>query len=101
MPARLLYSASARITAIVGIADPGWMIEWRNGKPYDGLGEHGYDSANLDMRALFLARGPDFKSGVTMGEFPNVDVYELLARLLGLSPAPNDGTLAPFAAVLR
>jgi predicted AlkP superfamily pyrophosphatase or phosphodiesterase len=101
VPARLHYNNSARIPAIVGIADLGWMIEWRHGKPYDGLGEHGYDNANLDMRALFLARGPDFKSGATIGEFPNVDVYELLARLLGISPAKNDGTLAPFAGVLR
>ena len=91
VPARLHYNNSARIPAIVGIADPGWMIEWRNGKPYDGLGEHGYDNANPDMRALFLARGPDFKSGATLGAFPNVDVYDLLARLLGISPAANDG----------
>jgi len=28
-------------------------------------------------------------------------VYDLLARLLGLSPAPNDGELAPFLPVLR
>ncbi|MDQ2767429.1 MAG: ectonucleotide pyrophosphatase/phosphodiesterase [Gemmatimonadota bacterium] len=101
VPARLHYGTNARIPAIVGIADPGWMIEWRNGKPYDGLGEHGYDNANGDMRALFLARGPDFKSGSTISEFPNVDLYDLLARLLGLSPAPNDGSLAPFEAVLR
>jgi predicted AlkP superfamily pyrophosphatase or phosphodiesterase len=101
VPARLHYNASARIPAVVGIADPGWMIEWRNGKPYNGLGEHGYDNSNLDMRALFLARGPDFKSGATLGEFPNVDVYDLLARLLGIRPAPNDGELAPFVSVLR
>jgi predicted AlkP superfamily pyrophosphatase or phosphodiesterase len=101
VPARLHYSTNARIPAIVGIADPGWMIEWRHGKPYSGLGEHGYDNASSDMRALFVARGPDFKPGSTIGEFPNVDVYDLLARLLGLSPAPNDGTLAPFGPVLR
>ncbi|HEV7706039.1 MAG TPA: ectonucleotide pyrophosphatase/phosphodiesterase [Gemmatimonadaceae bacterium] len=101
IPARLHYGTSARIPAIVGIADAGWMIEWRHGKPYDGRGEHGYDNANLDMRALFLARGPDFKSGATIGEFPNVDVYDLLARLLGIRAAPNDGEIAPFLSVLK
>jgi len=101
VPARLHYSTNARIPAIVGIADPGWMIEWRNGKPYGGLGEHGYDNANSDMRALFIARGPDFKSGATIGEFPNVDIYDLLARLLGVTPAPNDGSLAAFGGALR
>ena len=101
VPARLHYGTNARIPAIVGVADPGWMIEWRNGRPYNGLGEHGYDNASPDMRALFVARGPDFKPGSTISEFPNVDVYDLLARLLGITAAPNDGTLAPFVPVLR
>jgi predicted AlkP superfamily pyrophosphatase or phosphodiesterase len=83
------------------VADPGWMIAWRHGKVFDGLGEHGYDNASPDMRALFLARGPDFKPGTTIDDFPNVDVYDLLAPLLGINPAPNDGTLAPFLPVLR
>ena len=101
VPARLHYNTNGRIPAIVGIADPGWMIEWRNGKPYNGRGEHGYDNASSEMRALFLARGPDFKSGSTISEFPNVDIYELLARLLGIRPAPNDGEITPFLSVLR
>ncbi|HEY8796214.1 MAG TPA: ectonucleotide pyrophosphatase/phosphodiesterase [Gemmatimonadaceae bacterium] len=101
VPARLHYGASARVTPIIAVADPGWMIAWRHGKVFDGLGEHGYDNASPDMRALFLARGPDFKPGTTIDDFPNVDVYDLLARLLGITPAPNDGTLAPFLPVLR
>jgi predicted AlkP superfamily pyrophosphatase or phosphodiesterase len=100
VPARLHYGTSPRITPIVGVVDDGWMLGWRNGKPYDGGGEHGYDNAVPNMRALFLARGPDFRPASTLEEFPNVDVYDLLARLLGLDPAPNDGTLAPFLPVL-
>ncbi len=101
VPARLHYGASVRVTPIVAVADPGWMIAWRHGKVFDGLGEHGYDNASPDMRALFLARGPDFRPGTTIDDFPNVDVYDLLARLLGITPAPNDGSLAPFLPVLR
>jgi predicted AlkP superfamily pyrophosphatase or phosphodiesterase len=101
VPERLHYGSNARITPVVAVADPGWMIAWRHGKVYGDRGEHGYDNANPDMRALFLAHGPDFKSGSTIDDFPNVDVYDLLARLLGVTPAPNDGTLAPFAPVLR
>jgi predicted AlkP superfamily pyrophosphatase or phosphodiesterase len=101
VPARLHYGTSARVTPIVAVTDPGWMIAWRHGKPLDVLGEHGYDNANPLMRALFLAHGPDFKGGSTIDDFPNVDVYDLLARLLRVTPAPNDGTLAPFAPVLR
>jgi predicted AlkP superfamily pyrophosphatase or phosphodiesterase len=101
VPARLHYGTSPRITPIVGIVDDGWMIGWRHAKPYDAGGEHGYDNAAPSMRALFLAHGPDFRAGSTIAEFPNVDVYDLLARLLGIAPARNDGTLAPFLPVLR
>ena len=101
VPTRLHYGTSARITPIVGVVDDGWMLGWRHAKPYDAGGEHGYDNAVPNMRALFLARGPDFRPGSTLSEFPNVDIYELLARLLGINPAPNDGTLAPFLPVLR
>ncbi|MBA2684469.1 MAG: alkaline phosphatase family protein [Gemmatimonadaceae bacterium] len=101
IPARLHYGTNPRITPIVAVTDPGWMIAWRHGRQLDVLGEHGYDNANLDMRALFVAHGPDFKAGTTIDAFPNVDVYSLLARLLGVTPAPNDGTIAPFAGALR
>jgi predicted AlkP superfamily pyrophosphatase or phosphodiesterase len=101
VPARLHYGTSPRITAIVGVADDGWMLAWRHAKPSDLGGQHGYDNAVTNMRALFVARGPDFRAGSAIGEFPNVDIYDLLARLLGINPAPNDGTLAPFLPVLR
>ena len=101
VPARLHYGTNPRITPIVGVMDDGWMLEWRHAKPYDDGGEHGYDNAVPQMRALFLARGPDFTSRATIAEFPNVDVYDLLARLLAIEPAPNDGTLAPFLPALR
>jgi predicted AlkP superfamily pyrophosphatase or phosphodiesterase len=101
VPARLHYGTSPRITPVVGVADDGWMLGWKHAKPYGTGGEHGYDNAVPSMRALFLARGPDFRAGSTIAEFPNVDVYDLLARLLGIDPAPNDGTLAPFLPVLR
>jgi hypothetical protein len=43
------------------------------------------------MRAVFIARGPAFRQGATLAPFDNVDVYPLLARLLGIPAAPNDG----------
>ena len=54
----------------------------------------------MAMRALFVAHGPAFKRGITVPEFDNVDVYPLLARILGIRPAANDGDLAPVAAML-
>ena len=53
------------------------------------------------MHALFIARGPAFRSGAQVPAFDNVDVYPLLARLLHVAPAPNDGDLAPLLPALR
>jgi predicted AlkP superfamily pyrophosphatase or phosphodiesterase len=64
-------------------------------------GSHGYDPALESMRAIFIARGPGFRRGVVLPPFENVDVYPLLARLIGVTPAENDGnprTLLPALA---
>ena len=50
------------------------------------------------MHAIFIANGPSFLRGVVLPAFDNVDVYPLLAKLSGVTPAPNDGnphTLLP------
>jgi hypothetical protein len=52
------------------------------------------------MRALFLARGPAFASGTTVAPFQNIHVYPLLAHILGLAPAPTDGSLDSIKSVL-
>jgi predicted AlkP superfamily pyrophosphatase or phosphodiesterase len=101
VPARMHYGTNVRITPIVGVADVGWTIAWRHGATLTGGGAHGYDNASAEMQAIFLAHGPDFRPGRTIGAFPNVDLYDLLARLLGIDPAPNDGSIAPFEPVLR
>src|SRR5665213_501827 len=101
VPARLHYNEGRRITPVVAVADDGWTIAIHGERRGPSGGAHGYDNANASMHALFIAHGPAFKQGVTMPEFPNVDVYDLLAKLLKIKPAPNDGSLAPFSDVLR
>jgi hypothetical protein len=50
------------------------------------------------MQALFIANGPAFNTSFRPSpDFTNVDVYPLLARLLGVTPVASDGN----AAVLR
>ena len=53
------------------------------------------------LAVLFVAHGPAFRPGVTLEPFDNVDVYPLLAKLLGLRPEPNDGHLSGVSAGLR
>ena len=42
------------------------------------------------MQAVFVARGPAFRSGVEVEPFENIHLYELIAKILDLDPAPND-----------
>ena len=105
LPARLHYGTNPRVPAIVCLARDHWMIVTRAGlASHHGkvmLGDHGYDNADPDMQALFLAHGPAFRAGVVLPVFPNVDVYPLLMHLLALPPPPGDGTLAPLRPALR
>jgi len=70
------------------------------------VGAHGFDPARVpDMKASFFAMGPDIRSGVTVEPFENVDVYPLVAKLLGLDIAhlktgAIDGELRPLQPIL-
>ncbi len=96
LPPRWRYGSHPRVPAIVCQMDEGWNASPRAHLQRIPLerrkrGAHGYDPALPSMRAMFVARGPSFRSGVTVPAIDNVDVYPLLARLLGVEPAPNDG----------
>lgn len=101
VPARFRYHDNRRIPAVIALAETGWMIGTGREDRSKSLGAHGFDIADPRMNALFVARGPGFKSGVTIPPFPNVDVYPLLAKLLGIQPAKNDGSLRVWSTALR
>jgi predicted AlkP superfamily pyrophosphatase or phosphodiesterase len=100
IPARLHYGTNRRVPAIFCLADLGWLIVSR-GDTEKLAGDHGYDPALPEMAALFVARGPAFRPGVTVPDFDNVDIYFLLARLLDLTPRAGDGQLKPLRPALR
>jgi len=103
LPARLHYGTNARIAPLLCLADDGWIIFTQKFLDRPGrhisVGEHGYDNDDPNMRALFVAHGPAFKQRLVVPEFDNVDVYSLLAHVLHLKAAANDGdyrTVAPM-----
>jgi predicted AlkP superfamily pyrophosphatase or phosphodiesterase len=106
LPPRWHYGSNPRIPPIVCQMDEGWNAATRErlskatSQPLDH-GSHGYDPALPSMRATFVARGPAFRKGVEIPAFDNVDVYPLLARLLGIHPEPNDGEIAPLLPALN
>jgi predicted AlkP superfamily pyrophosphatase or phosphodiesterase len=101
VPARLHFHDNNRITPVVALAETGWMINVGKPTRNKNLGTHGFDNADPLMYALFIAHGPVFKSGARIPAFPNVDVYGLMTRILGLTPAPNDGSMAIIGKALK
>lgn len=103
VPARFHYRKHPRITPLVLLADEGWTItsmeRLRRNTPRGGT--HGYDNVLPSMGALFVAAGPDIQQGRVIAPFANVHVYPLLARLLGVKPAPNDGHADSLAITRR
>ncbi len=104
IPDRLHYRAHPRIPPVVAVADEGWEITTRARvarRPFRAGGTHGYDPAVRSMGALFVAAGPAFAQGKVVEPFQNVHLYELMAHLLGLRPAPNDGSLDSVRVMLK
>ena len=65
-------------------------------------GGHGYDPRVVkSMRAFFLAVGPDIRPGSTLAPFENVNLYPLLAKILGLTAPQVDGTLNVLSKILK
>ena len=100
-PYLVRYSAPAQPTAQQG-APAGSAMN----AEHKQVGAHGFDPARVpDMKASFFAAGPDIRSGVTVQPFENVDVYPLLAKLLGLDishlkTGAIDGDLRPLQPIL-
>lgn len=105
LPPHLHYNHGDRIPPILLLIDDGWSLEQKTGWPVRkatfSLGNHGWDPALPSMGALFIAHGPAFRRGVRLAEADNVDVYNLLCAVLGITPAANDGTDALTRAALR
>jgi len=108
MPPRFRFGGNPRIAPIICLADKGWDITTQDkvaAEPAGSVpavrGDHGYDPSDPDMTALFVASGPAFRQNSRLPIVDNVNVYSLLARLVGVRPEPGDGSIAPFAPALK
>lgn len=94
MPARFHYGRNPRVAPYFCLPQTGWRLstrDYRPSKPEPGM--HGFDPHSPDMAAIFVAHGPAFRAGAVLPTFDNVSVYPLLARLVGVRPAVNDGDM--------
>ena len=95
-PARFHYGRHRRVPPIFCLAQTGWDIttrDWVAKRPIGG-GNHGFDPHAPEMAAVFVAHGPRIRRGVKLRTVDNVDVYPLLAHLLGVAPEETDGALS-------
>ena len=108
VPRRFHYSHSPRIAPLLVLPDEGWILT--NRKAFaeieakgegNARGGHGYDNQLPSMRAIFIGHGAAFRKGKVVAPFENVQVYNIMTRILGLRPAPNDGNFRAARAVLR
>lgn len=67
------------------------------------VGKHGYNPRTVpEMKATFYAWGPEFRSNLEIGEFANINVYPLVAEVLGLKiNQPIDGKLKVLGKILK
>ncbi|MGE3465447.1 MAG: ectonucleotide pyrophosphatase/phosphodiesterase [Pyrinomonadaceae bacterium] len=110
IPARLHYNDGLRVAPIVCSSEIGWITTshqrydaWYKDQPEKNRprGAHGYDNKYPEMGAIFVAYGPAFKRGYMAEPFENVEVYNLMCKILGLEPAKNDGDLNRVENMLR
>ncbi|KAF8073541.1 alkaline-phosphatase-like protein [Lyophyllum atratum] len=117
MPERYHFSHSERVAPVYVVPKIGYVLTTKEeGDVGMSKGNHGYDNNELSMHAMFIAHGPFTKdvkalhqSGskpkdhwhstesntYIMERFPNVEVYNLVTRLLGIEQfaAPNNGSV--------
>ncbi|MDB5465422.1 MAG: type phosphodiesterase/nucleotide pyrophosphatase family protein [Phenylobacterium sp.] len=101
IPPRFHYGRNPRVPPYFCLPQTGWTITTHSYRPKKPeVGNHGFDPYAPEMAAVFVADGPAFRPGARPPVFDNVDIYPLMARLIGVKPEPNDGRLADLAGVL-
>jgi predicted AlkP superfamily pyrophosphatase or phosphodiesterase len=110
VPAYLHFDSNAREGDPVVIpTGPYWINVIAETGASESLpkGAHGYDATRMpEMKAIFFAAGPDIRSGIALQPFENVNVYPLIAKILGLDitnlkTGPLDGTLGVLEGIVK
>ncbi|KAM5279373.1 glycerophosphocholine cholinephosphodiesterase ENPP6 isoform 2-T2 [Hipposideros larvatus] len=112
IPSRFYYKKGKFVSPLTLVADEGWFItETREMLPFwmnstgkrEGWqrGWHGYDNELMDMRGIFLAFGPDFKSNFRAAPIRSVDVYNVMCNVAGIAPLPNNGSWSRVMCMLE
>uniref|UniRef100_A0AAR2JX72 SMB domain-containing protein n=1 Tax=Pygocentrus nattereri TaxID=42514 RepID=A0AAR2JX72_PYGNA len=94
LPKRLHFANNIRIERVHLYMKTQWQA-------YKFGGFHGSDNTFKNMQTIFMGYGPGLKYKTTVAPFENIEVYNLLCDLLGIPPAPNNGTHGSLNHLLR
>ncbi|XP_070556164.1 ectonucleotide pyrophosphatase/phosphodiesterase family member 3-like isoform X2 [Ptychodera flava] len=105
LPKNWHYADSVRIEDSVVISDEEYYVSIKNDESYNPSwcsgGNHGWDHRGIQMESLFLAHGPSFKQNLKIDPFLCIELYPLMAEILGLPEAPNNATTGSLSHILK
>uniref|UniRef100_A0A671UDW6 Ectonucleotide pyrophosphatase/phosphodiesterase 2 n=1 Tax=Sparus aurata TaxID=8175 RepID=A0A671UDW6_SPAAU len=105
LPKRLHYANNRRIEDVHLLTERKWHIAKKMPEKLRTrcgfFGDHGFDNKITSMRTIFMGHGPNFKFKNRVPEFENIELYNVMCDLLGLKPAPNNGTYGSLNAMLK
>uniref|UniRef100_A0A8C7R021 SMB domain-containing protein n=1 Tax=Oncorhynchus mykiss TaxID=8022 RepID=A0A8C7R021_ONCMY len=99
LPKRFHYANSRRIEDVSVIVNPGWL--YPGSLTFCAGGAHGYDNDDVSMHAMFLSYGPKFHYKTEIEPFSNIELYNLMCDVLGISPSQNNGSHGSMNHLLR
>lgn len=109
IPERFNYTGNPRIPPINVLADNGWRLmtravyeRFRARDDFNRIrGGHGYDHEHPDMQGLMIAHGPAFRESSRIERLSMTDLYNVMAAVLDLPPAANDGDPSVLPLLLK
>ncbi|XP_051925798.1 ectonucleotide pyrophosphatase/phosphodiesterase family member 2-like isoform X2 [Hippocampus zosterae] len=105
LPKRLHYANNRRIEDVHLLMERKWHVARKmpeKMRPRCGFfGDHGFDNKITSMRTIFMGHGPSFRFRTQVPEFDNIELYNVMCDLLGVKPAPNNGTHGSLNGMLK
>lgn len=102
IPESLHYKNSSRIGDLVIIPESPYLVftkEFLEANPQNP-GNHGWDAQKYpNMRGVFMAEGPLFKSNTHLASFSSLQIYPLLERIFNLDASSNNKNLESLKAL--
>lgn len=102
------YSRNSNIGDILIEPEPGYNVRVNCSHHDDATMEpfhsssHGMNPNHWTMRSILVMKGPAFKQKYKVDVVANnIDLYPLMCHILGLLPAPNNGSLLHMFEVLK